>query len=82
MGWFNKAAFKAGVRGTTSATSKAYKNVGASNTKKGGTSFKNLGGGGFFGKAFSAATRKRVSTVGKKRSGMLRGAIGSFVKKK
>jgi len=63
MGWFNKAAFRG------MAASKAYKNIGASNTKKGGTQFKNLGGGGWFSKAFMGIAKKRLSTMNKNRKG-------------
>ncbi len=48
---------------------RAYKNIGAANTKSGGTQFKNLGGGGWFSKAFMGIAKKRLSTMNKNRKG-------------
>jgi len=61
---------------------KGYKNTGAPNTKKGGTQFKNISGGGWLSKALSGVVKKRLSTVRKKRSGMLSGTASKIVKKK
>ena len=58
---------------------KAYKNIGAANTKSGGTQFKNLSGGGLFGKVLGGAVKKRLSTMSKKRKGEV---LGGAVKKR